>query len=107
MYIIHILFILNIKIIIVSINNFNRRCAAAPQFGSDLYNVVFLSMENMRYAEELLREFLVFRGFTTTLQLFESELSTEIGRNFDVDKILHLIFSVYIPQFQLISCSLY
>jgi WD repeat-containing protein 91 len=54
----------------------------------------------MRYAEELLREFLIFRGFTTTLQSFESELSTEIGRNFDVDKILDLIFSVYIPKFQ-------
>lgn len=57
-------------------------------------------MENMRYAEELLREFLIFRGFTATLQSFESELSTEIGRNFDVDKILDLIFSLYIPKFQ-------
>ncbi|KAF3328071.1 WD repeat-containing protein 91-like isoform X3 [Carex littledalei] len=54
----------------------------------------------MRYAEELVREFLIFRGFTTTLQSFESELSTEIGRNFDVDKILDLIFSLYIPKFQ-------
>ncbi|KAJ4774264.1 WD repeat-containing protein 91 [Rhynchospora pubera] len=58
-------------------------------------------MENMRYAEALVREFLIFRGFTTTLQSFESELSTEIGRNFDVDKILNLIFSLYIPKFQL------
>ncbi|KAJ1694018.1 hypothetical protein LUZ63_010716 [Rhynchospora breviuscula] len=58
-------------------------------------------MENMRYAEALVREFLIFRGFTSTLQSFESELSTEIGRNFDVDKILDLIFSLYIPKFQL------
>lgn len=58
-------------------------------------------MENMQYAEELVREFLVFRGFTNTLQAYEAELSTEIGRNFEVDKILDLVFSVYIPKYQL------
>ncbi|KAK3157766.1 hypothetical protein QOZ80_2AG0127660 [Eleusine coracana subsp. coracana] len=58
-------------------------------------------MENIRYAEELVREFLVFRGFTSTLQAYESELSTEIGRNFQVDKILDLVFSEYIPKYQL------
>ncbi|KAL9265084.1 WD repeat-containing protein [Drosera capensis] len=57
-------------------------------------------MENMQYAEELVREFLVFRGFTSTLQLFESELSTDIGKGFQVEKILDLIFSDYIPKFQ-------
>ncbi|CAD6205320.1 unnamed protein product [Miscanthus lutarioriparius] len=58
-------------------------------------------MENMRYAEELVREFLVFRGFTSTLQAYESELSTEIGRNFQADKIVDLVFSEYIPKYQL------
>ncbi|OEL35792.1 hypothetical protein BAE44_0003190 [Dichanthelium oligosanthes] len=58
-------------------------------------------MENIRYAEELVREFLVFRGFTSTLQAYESELSTEIGRNFQVDKILDLVFSDYIAKYQL------
>ncbi|KAH9646741.1 WD repeat-containing protein 91-like protein [Citrus sinensis] len=57
-------------------------------------------MENMQYAEELVREFLVFRGFTNTLQAFEKELSTDIGKGFQVDKILNLIFSVYITNFQ-------
>lgn len=54
----------------------------------------------MQYAEELVREFLMFRGFTNTLQAFEKELSTEIGKGFQVDKILDLIFSIYIPNFQ-------
>ncbi|KAJ1295220.1 hypothetical protein BS78_01G207600 [Paspalum vaginatum] len=58
-------------------------------------------MENIRYAEELVREFLVFRGFTSTLQAFESELSTEIGRNLQVDKIMDLVFSEYVPKYQL------
>ncbi|KAJ7974109.1 WD repeat-containing protein 91-like [Quillaja saponaria] len=57
-------------------------------------------MENMQYAEELVREFLVFRGFTNTLQAFDMELCTDIGKEFQVDKILDLIFSVYIPKFQ-------
>jgi WD repeat-containing protein 91 len=55
-------------------------------------------LENMRYAEELVREFLVF---TNTLQAYESELSTEIGKNFQVDRILDLVFSEYIPKYQL------
>lgn len=57
-------------------------------------------MENMQYAEELVREFLVFRGFTTSLQSYESELSTDVGKGFQVDKILDLIFSIYIPKFE-------
>lgn len=57
-------------------------------------------MENMQYAEELVREFLVFRGFTNTLQAFESELCTDIGKGFQVDKLFNLIFSVYVPKFQ-------
>ncbi|XAR52267.1 hypothetical protein NMG60_11020235 [Bertholletia excelsa] len=57
-------------------------------------------MENMQYAEELVKEFLVFRGFTSTLQAFERELSTDIGKGFQVDKILELIFSIYVPQFR-------
>lgn len=57
-------------------------------------------MENIQYAEELVREYLVFRGFTSTLQTFEKELGTDIGKGFQVDKILDLIFSVYVPKFQ-------
>ncbi|XP_057798590.1 uncharacterized protein LOC131014592 [Salvia miltiorrhiza] len=57
-------------------------------------------MEKMKFAEELVREFLVFRGFTNTLQAFEKELATDIGKGFEVDKIIDLIFSVYIPKFE-------
>ncbi|KAL6994611.1 hypothetical protein U1Q18_050631, partial [Sarracenia purpurea var. burkii] len=57
-------------------------------------------MENMQYAEELVKVFLVFRGFTSTLKAFERELGTDIGKGFQVDRILELIFSVYILQFR-------
>ncbi|CAM8903411.1 unnamed protein product [Rhodiola kirilowii] len=56
-------------------------------------------MENMQYAKELIREFLVFRGFTNTLQSFDTELATDIGKGFQLDKMLNLIFSEYIPKF--------
>ncbi|XP_056160169.1 uncharacterized protein LOC115668760 [Syzygium oleosum] len=57
-------------------------------------------MENMQYAEELVREFLVFRGFTNALQSFENELATDVGRGFQVDKLRDLIFAAYVPKFQ-------
>ncbi|XP_050222031.1 uncharacterized protein LOC126672132 [Mercurialis annua] len=57
-------------------------------------------MENMQYAEELVREFLLFRGFTNTLQSLDTELSTDIGKGFQIDKIIELIFSNYIPNLQ-------
>lgn len=57
-------------------------------------------MDNIEYAEELVREFIVFRGFTNTLQAFETELSTDVGKGFQVDKVMDLIFKVYVPKFQ-------
>ncbi|MFS8025810.1 hypothetical protein Hanom_Chr16g01479501 [Helianthus anomalus] len=57
-------------------------------------------MENMKYVEELVREFLFFRGFTSTLQSFDKELVTDICKDFHKDKIFDLIFSLYIPKFQ-------
>ncbi|XP_057951144.1 uncharacterized protein LOC131145967 isoform X4 [Malania oleifera] len=47
-------------------------------------------MENMQYAEELVREFLVFRGFTNTLQAFEMELSTDIGRKDEIAEFFRM-----------------
>eukprot|EP00256_Glycine_max_P044936 XP_006596883.1 WD repeat-containing protein 91 [Glycine max] len=48
---------------------------------------------------ELVREFLVFHDFTNTLESYEAELRTGIGKGFDVDKNLDLIFSLYFPKF--------
>nr|GEV28979.1 WD repeat-containing protein 91 homolog isoform X1 [Tanacetum cinerariifolium] len=57
-------------------------------------------MENMKYTEQLIREYLFFRGFTNTLQSFEKELQTDIAKSYHKDKIFDLIFSSYIPKFQ-------
>lgn len=53
----------------------------------------------MGLAEELVREFLLFRGFRTTLQAYEAELATDFGRGFEVEKVMDLVFSCYIPGF--------
>ncbi|KAG5028957.1 hypothetical protein JHK87_012471 [Glycine soja] len=37
--------------------------------------------------------------FTNTLESYEAELRTDIGKGFEVDKILDLIFSLYVPKF--------
>lgn len=39
----------------------------------------------MQYAEGVVKEFLLFRGFTHTLQSFESELHADVGNGFQVD----------------------
>ncbi|KAL5187497.1 WD repeat-containing protein 91 [Glycine soja] len=38
-------------------------------------------------------------SFTNTLESYEAELRTDIGKGFEVDKILDLIFSLYVPKF--------
>ncbi|KAL4354819.1 hypothetical protein GQ457_06G028660 [Hibiscus cannabinus] len=45
-------------------------------------------MENMQYADKLVREYLVFRGFTNTLQAFEIELCRDIGKGFQTQKFV-------------------
>ncbi|PWA49402.1 WD repeat-containing protein 91 [Artemisia annua] len=57
-------------------------------------------MENMKYTEQLIREYLFFRGFTNTLNSFEKDLQTDIAKSYHKDKIFDLIFSSYIPKFQ-------
>lgn len=59
-----------------------------------------IEMDAMQYAEGVVKEFLLFRGFTHTLQSFESELHADVGNGFQVDRILDLIFMVYVPRFE-------
>ncbi|KAG6387744.1 hypothetical protein SASPL_152936 [Salvia splendens] len=58
-------------------------------------------MEQLQFADGLVKEFLVYRGFTSTLQAFEKDLATDIvGKGFQVDDIMNLIFGVYVPQYE-------
>ncbi|KAL3700993.1 hypothetical protein R1sor_019015 [Riccia sorocarpa] len=57
-------------------------------------------MENMQYAEAVVKEFLLFRGFTHTLHSFEAEVEADIGHGLQVDRIVDLFFNVYIQRFE-------
>ncbi|CAM6082086.1 unnamed protein product [Calypogeia fissa] len=57
-------------------------------------------MESMQYAEAVVKEFLLFRGFTHTLNSFDSEVEADVGHGFQVDRIVDLLFTVYVPQFE-------
>ncbi|KAG0608856.1 hypothetical protein M758_8G138200 [Ceratodon purpureus] len=60
-------------------------------------------MEAKKFAEDAVREFLLFRGFTDTLQSFESELHAQCGSGFyllaRVDRILMLMRD-YVQRFE-------
>lgn len=51
-------------------------------------------------ADELVKEYLLYRGFTTTLRLFDQDLKQDRDRSFRVDKITEQLL-VYIHSFDL------
>ncbi|BFI23507.1 WD repeat-containing protein 91 [Marchantia polymorpha subsp. ruderalis] len=58
------------------------------------------NMESMQYAEAAVKEFLLFRGFTHTLHSFDAEVEADIGHGLQVDRIVDLLFTVYVPRFE-------
>ena len=55
-------------------------------------------MEALPYLDSLFREYLLFRGFTRSLQAFSGELATDKGCGFQADALNDLIFGRLIPQ---------
>lgn len=51
-------------------------------------------MAHIQYMEELIREYLVFRGFATTLKTFDSELKQDKEKSFRVDKIIEQLMQL-------------
>eukprot|EP00128_Syssomonas_multiformis_P011153 Colp12_sorted_trinity150504_noHs@27472 len=52
--------------------------------------------------DDLLKEYLVFRGFTNTLRTFEAEIKTDKDKGFNVAKITEQIF-VYINTHDIVN----
>uniref|UniRef100_A0A0A9XRW3 WD repeat-containing protein 91 n=2 Tax=Lygus hesperus TaxID=30085 RepID=A0A0A9XRW3_LYGHE len=59
-------------------------------------------MSHLRYLDELVREYLLFRGFTITLKSFDGELKVDKDRGFRVDRIVDQ-FLVFINNSDLTS----
>ena len=57
-------------------------------------------MNSYQYLDELVREYLTFRGFTATLKSFDADLKNEKEKGFRVDKIVDQ-FSQYITNHEL------
>lgn len=51
-------------------------------------------MAHVQYMEELIREYLVFRGFATTLKHFDNELKSDKEKSFRVDKIIEQLMQL-------------
>ena len=48
-------------------------------------------MAHIQYVDGLIREYMVFRGFSNSLKSFDSELKTDKDKGFRVDKIIEQI----------------
>lgn len=49
-------------------------------------------MAHLQFVDELVREYLLFRGFASTVKAFENDLKSDKDKGFRVDKIVEQIF---------------
>ncbi|MEW5299261.1 MAG: hypothetical protein WDW36_002294 [Sanguina aurantia] len=54
-------------------------------------------MDALPYVDSLLKEYLLFRGFTTTLGAFSAEISADLGCGFQAERITQYIFRTLVP----------
>lgn len=59
-------------------------------------------MAHVQYMDELIKEYLTYRGFSVTVKAFESELKSDKEKAFRVDKIIEQ-FLHYINTYDLNS----
>lgn len=59
-------------------------------------------MAHIQYVDELVKEYLLYRGFTSTLKTFDSELKSDKEKGFRVDKIIEQFVS-FITSYDLSS----
>ena len=55
---------------------------------------------SVSYADELVKEYLTFRGFTHTLRTFEGERKQDKTKGFQAEKIVEQIF-VYLHNYEI------
>lgn len=55
-------------------------------------------MAHIQYVDSLIREYMLFRGFSNTLKTFDSELKSDKDKGFRVDKIIDQILSAINTQ---------
>lgn len=58
-------------------------------------------MDSLPYADTLVKEYLLFRGFTRTLEAFSAELETDSGCGYQAQRMGALLFGTLIPDMQM------
>lgn len=61
-------------------------------------NVNSSQMAHIQYVDTLIREYMLFRGFSSTLKTFETELKSDKDKGFRVDKIIDQILNAINTQ---------
>lgn len=56
------------------------------------------AMAHIQYVDSLIREYMLFRGFSNTLKTFDTELKTDKDKGFRVDKIIDQILGAINTQ---------
>lgn len=51
-------------------------------------------MAHVQHMDELIKEYLLFRGFTSTVRAFETDLKADKEKGFRVDKIIDQILHI-------------
>ena len=54
-------------------------------------------MDAIPYVDSLIKEYLLFRGFTGSLQAFNKDLASDRGRGFQADQLCELVFRKLLP----------
>ena len=54
-------------------------------------------MDAIPYVDSLIKEYLLFRGFTGTLRAFNNDLSSDRGCGFQADQLCELVFRRLVP----------
>ncbi|XP_063239481.1 WD repeat-containing protein 91 [Bacillus rossius redtenbacheri] len=68
-----------------------------------IYTIIVTNeMSHIQYMDELIREYLLFRGFGGTLKAFDSDLKTDKDKGFRVDKIVDQLMQ-YVAVYDLVS----
>jgi hypothetical protein len=53
-------------------------------------------MSHVQYVDELIREYLLYRGFSGTLKAFDSELKVDKDKSFRVRKFVIIMFQILV-----------
>lgn len=80
-------------------NSANKNGNTSHQHGRDV------QLDAVAYADVIAREYLLFRGATGALKLFDAERADEDSKTklFKVDRVMELLFQTYIPNYQVRS----